>query len=87
MRVLAWIVQRVQGRAYGMQTALGWMPRYEDFDWRGLKFTKEQWDKLMKIDPVAQKRIRISDESLFQSMDIRLPKEVLFEKQLLVSRL
>tara|TARA_Y100000588_G_scaffold5590_1_gene6741 strand:- start:1968 stop:2168 length:201 start_codon:yes stop_codon:yes gene_type:complete len=49
MRVLRWIVERT-GVASAFAAPIGWMPNYEDIDWRGLDFTEDQWIELMSID-------------------------------------
>ena len=51
MRVLKWIVDRAHGRAVSIESPLGWMPRYEDLDWRGHGgLHPSQFDALMTID-------------------------------------
>jgi len=87
MRVLKWIVERANGKAYGYQTPLGWAPRYEDLDWKGLNFTKEQWNQLMDYDYRRIRDSTVSTEQLFLNMENRVPKELVLEKQLLISRL
>ena len=87
MRVLQWIVERARGKSIGVETPLGWMPRYEDMDWRGLDFSKEQFEKVMNIDrDLWLKEIAMHDDLFFKLYD-RLPKEMTFIRELLVSNL
>ena len=87
MRVLKWIVERSRGKSVGIETPLGWMPRYEDMDWSGLDFTKEQFDAVMSIDrDIWIKEIAMHDDLFFKLYD-RLPKEMSFIRELLVSNL
>ncbi|QQS32769.1 MAG: phosphoenolpyruvate carboxykinase (GTP) [Acidobacteriota bacterium] len=87
MRVLKWIVERARGKSIGKETPLGWMPRYEDIDWRGLDFTEEQFNKVMNLDrDMWLQEIAMHDELFFQLYD-RLPKEMTFIRELLVSNL
>jgi len=87
MRILKWIVERSRGKAASVETPLGWMPKYEDLDWRGLDFSKEQFEKAMSIDrDLWIKEIAMHDELFFKLYD-RLPKEMTFVRELLVSAL
>ena len=77
MRVLRWIVERVQGKVGAVESPIGWMPRYEDLDWRGLEhFTREQFDKLMSIDREEWKAEVLQHDELFIGLYDRLPKEL-----------
>jgi phosphoenolpyruvate carboxykinase (GTP) len=88
MRVLRWIVERANGRAVGIESPLGWMPRYEDLDWRGLEdYPRERFQELMSIDRDAWEEELLSHEELFIRLYDRLPKELLFVRQLLASSL
>jgi phosphoenolpyruvate carboxykinase (GTP) len=54
-RVLAWMVGRVLDNAPAKEAPLGLVPNYEDLDWTGSGFTKEQFDAVMLIDPAKVK--------------------------------
>ncbi|HVU36119.1 MAG TPA: phosphoenolpyruvate carboxykinase (GTP) [Opitutaceae bacterium] len=87
MRVLKWIVERARGRAFGRETAIGWVPEYEDLDWTGLDFSRERFDELQAVDRSAWRTEVVSQEELFFDLHNRLPKEMGYERELLICRL
>ncbi len=88
MRILKWIVERARGRAVSIESPIGWMPRYEDLDWRGMKgFTRQQFNELMSVDRNAWQQELLSHEELFMKLYDRLPKELLFIRELILSSL
>ena len=87
MRVLKWIVERCSGYSGAQETPLGWVPRREDIDLDGIAVTDEGWAKLMHIDVEEWRREVISQDELFMKMYGDLPKEFIFERELLVTRL
>ena len=88
MRPLRWIVERATGRTGGKETPIGWMPRYQDLDWRGMDdFSEADFDKLMDIDRDRLKMQTLQHEELFLKLFEHLPKEMIFERELLISRL
>jgi phosphoenolpyruvate carboxykinase (GTP) len=87
MRVLRWIVERVQGRTLGVESPIGWMPRYESIDWRGLDFPKAQFDELQSFDPAAWKRELVDQQEMFIDIHDHLPPEMVYERELLICRL
>ncbi len=86
-RVLRWIIDRCRGRAAARETQIGWMPRYDEFDWTGLDYPREQFQKCMTIDGPEWQRELISQTELFLRLHDRLPKELIFQRELLISRL
>lgn len=88
MRVLIWIVERVRGEAYAVESPLGWMPQYEDIEWTGMEnFSRDDFQKLMSVDREAWKREVLGHEELFSKLYDKLPKEFLFMRELLNSSL
>ncbi|NQU45533.1 MAG: phosphoenolpyruvate carboxykinase (GTP) [Chlorobium sp.] len=88
MRVLQWIVGRVRGRASAVESPLGWMPKYDGIEWKGLEsITPEKFSKLMEVDSEAWKKELLSHEELFEKIYDRLPKEFPHIRELMLSTL
>ncbi|MCH8556345.1 MAG: phosphoenolpyruvate carboxykinase (GTP) [Balneolia bacterium] len=87
MRVLRWVVDRVRGKTSAVESPLGWMPRYEDIDWRGLDYSEEKFNEVMDIDTEVWKEELLGHEELFSKLYNKLPKEIFFMRELLVSGL
>jgi len=86
-RVLRWIIDRTRGRARARETQIGWMPAYHEFDWSGMDYSKEDFAQCMKIDGPEWQRELLSQTELFLQLHDRLPKELIFQRELLISRL
>ncbi|HRC37085.1 MAG: phosphoenolpyruvate carboxykinase (GTP) [Rubrivivax sp.] len=87
MRVLKWIVDRVQGRGFAVESPYGWMPRHDDIEWKGLDFKNDTFYELMSVSRSAGNHEAQQHEELFDRFFDRLPKEFVFERELLRSRL
>ncbi len=87
MRVLKWIVDRCHGQAYAMETVLGWMPRPQDIDLEGMDVDLQDLEALQTVDTEAVKAELLSQEELFLRLAGDLPKEMVFQRELLISRL
>ncbi len=87
MRVLKWIVEKIHGRSNAVESPIGWMPHYDDIDWTGLKFSKQQFENIMTIDREEWKAELLAHAELFERMYDKLPKEFIFMRELLLSSL
>lgn len=89
MRVLKWVVDRCVGRSHSFETSIGWLPDYEDLDMRGIEdqITPEKFAELQKIDPVEWHRELLMQDELFMDLYSHLPKELVFQRELLIARL
>jgi len=87
MRVLKWIVDRSRGRALGKETPIGWQPHYEDLEWKDLDFSKEKFEALQSFDRAAWRAEVIGHEELFIDLHDHLPKEMVYERELLICRM
>jgi phosphoenolpyruvate carboxykinase (GTP) len=88
MRVLKWIVDRCRGRADANETPLGWVPGPASFDLEDMPgFTPERLAQAQTIDLDEWRRELLSQDELFMKLYAHLPKEMVFQRELLVSRL
>jgi len=75
MRVLAWVVDRCHGRAEGVETPFGIMPRFGDLPWQGLdSFTAEHFAQVMSVDHDDWKAELASHDELFGKLVGHLPQ-------------
>ena len=80
MRVLKWMVERCAGRAEAIETALGFVPRYDDLDWSGLEFEITQFVEVMRIDS-AQWALELgSHDALFERLGDKRPDALMTER-------
>ncbi|MBA4109185.1 MAG: phosphoenolpyruvate carboxykinase (GTP) [Leptothrix sp. (in: Bacteria)] len=87
MRVLEWILGRIAGTTKGVENAFGLSPTYEDINWKGLNFTKDQFQSVIGIDTAAwQQELKLHDE-LFQQLSYHLPAEMPATKAKIEQRL
>jgi len=87
MRVLKWIVDRAHGRAQGKETAIGWIPYYEDIEWTGLDFPRHEFDRLQEVDHRTWRSELLGHEELFIDLHDHLPPEMVYQRELLICRL
>ncbi|MCS6765534.1 MAG: phosphoenolpyruvate carboxykinase (GTP) [Candidatus Protistobacter heckmanni] len=87
MRVLKWMLERVEGKASGSENVFGVTPRYNDLDWKGLDFTASQFDTVTSIDKAAWQEEFKLHADLFKQLEYHLPKELIETKAKLEQRL
>jgi phosphoenolpyruvate carboxykinase (GTP) len=88
MRVIDWIVKRCNGHAAGHETQIGWTPSLEDFNIEGLEnFGEEGFHKAMTFNRSEWKAELVSQAEFFIDLYDHLPKELVFQRELLAARL
>jgi phosphoenolpyruvate carboxykinase (GTP) len=74
MRVLGWMVRRIEGKAGGSTHAFGISPRYDDVDWRGTDFTPAQFDRVISVDADAWRAELALHAELFKTLAHGMPQ-------------
>jgi phosphoenolpyruvate carboxykinase (GTP) len=87
MRVLQWMLERVDGQGQGVEHVFGISPSYEDLSWQGLAFTPQQFAHVMSIDVAAWRAELALHAELFQRLHYHLPPELSATKARIEQRL
>ena len=74
MRVLEWIIDRVEGRANAIETPIGYMPTYNDLNWSGMDFSQQQFETVTSLDKAAWQRELQSHDELFEKLGNHVPE-------------
>jgi phosphoenolpyruvate carboxykinase (GTP) len=75
-RVIEWMCDRVDGKAEGRKTAIGYLPNGSDLDLRGLNVAPENINELLRVDAEAWKLEIPKMEKFFAQFGDRLPKRL-----------
>ena len=73
LRVLQWIIGRCAGEAGAVETPIGYLPRREDLDLRGLEHLNGALDKLLAVDAEGWRREAAEIGGYLQSFGDRVP--------------
>jgi len=88
IRVLKWIVDRVNGQGHAVECAAGWVPKEGDIDTAGLAgFDSPRFEAVMRFDHKEWRRELLLHEELFEGLYDRLPKEYSSMRGLILSSL
>ncbi|SFM28201.1 phosphoenolpyruvate carboxykinase (GTP) [Variovorax sp. OV329] len=87
MRVLKWIIDRIEGKAQGTDHVFGVSPTYEELNWTGLDFSAEQFKSVSSIDKAAWAAELKLHAELFEQLKDHLPKEMPETKDAIERRL
>ncbi|MCZ6831557.1 MAG: phosphoenolpyruvate carboxykinase domain-containing protein, partial [Gammaproteobacteria bacterium] len=86
MRVLQWIVARTQGLVGAEESVLGFTPAYDDLNWSGLDYSKEEFAALMACEPAELLTECAEQKDYFEKIGDRTPSEFEgFRQDLLLS--
>jgi len=88
IRVLEWIIDRCHGRAAGHETKIGWIPHWGELNTEGLGgFNKETFETAMAISGIEWRPELLSLGELYLNLYDHMPKELVFQRELLAARL
>nr|WP_316642252.1 phosphoenolpyruvate carboxykinase (GTP) [uncultured Roseateles sp.] len=87
MRVLKWMLERVEGTGKAEEHLFGLSPGYGDLQWDGLDFSPAQFEQVTSIDKAAWKAELELHTALFEQLSHHLPVQLQATKAQIEARL
>jgi phosphoenolpyruvate carboxykinase (GTP) len=87
VRVLKWILDRIEGRAGANDTPIGYVPTPDSLTLDGLNISRAAIDELLKVDSNDWAEELDSTGKFFEKFGKRLPEEIRAEHNSLAERL
>ena len=87
MRVLKWMIDRLEGAAQGVETMFGVAPLFDELTWTGLPFSAEQFNTVTSIDKAAWAEELKLHTAHFEQLSYHLPQALIETKAVLEQRL
>ncbi len=87
VRVLKWMLDRIENRAQATETPIGDVPTPASIDLDGLSIPRKNLDELLAVDPADWTEEVSATEKFFQRFGDRLPDEIRTEHKALADRL
>jgi phosphoenolpyruvate carboxykinase (GTP) len=87
VRVLKWVLDRIEGRAEALETPIGHVPTPESLTLDGLAISRDALDELLRVDPSDWAEETRATGEFFEKFGSRLPSPLRAEHEALANRL
>jgi phosphoenolpyruvate carboxykinase (GTP) len=87
VRVLKWILERVEGRGGAEETPIGFVPSRNALTLDGMNLSAQTVDELLRVDPEDWEQELVDSKEFFAKFGSRLPREIREEHDKLSGRL
>ena len=87
VRVLKWILDRIEGRAAATETPIGCVPTPSSLTLDGLSISRDTLEELLSVDSADWAEEAAATAKFFEKFGDRLPKEIREEQKSLENRL
>jgi phosphoenolpyruvate carboxykinase (GTP) len=87
VRVLKWMLDRIEGRAQATDTPIGYVPTPDSLDLDGLSIPRKNLDELLAVNPSDWAEEVTATGKFFEQFGDRLPDQIRAEHKALADRL